>query len=439
MKTSAIPCCAVVVAACLVLAGCSSSGEDETPSEGEYLGLTQPASGFQVRSIGTTIASGADVEFCEVAELPGSPSDTYYVTRMEFGNANFSHHLIVSAAVPGSPADQKLREFEIGERVPCLSAEAAFGNDGITGVGGTQQRYTSLDFPEGVGREYHGGQRVVFDYHYFNTSSTEIEARSAFNFHLGKLEDVTHLARGFGFSNYMIDTPAHQSGKFTAECTFGQDVMVSGLTRHTHRWGADFSVWFEGGESHGEHVWTSTDWQHDVNFAFGAPLPMKQGEGFRFECNFDNTEDRALRFGTNATDEMCILFGLAWNAGADRDVPSQSCDITYADEADVGHAVGASGYPEPSQAEADICSSGAAAGGTPSECTTCQCGSCGHVLLKCATDADCKPILDCVQDPTADCQPVIDAHSSAVGLIQQVGACFRSSDCSSLCEADSAQ
>ena len=42
---------------------------------------------------------------------------------------------------------------------------------------------------------------------------------------------------------------------------------------------------------------------------------MKQGEGLRFECNYQNTEDRALRFGTSATDEMCVLFGMIWNAG----------------------------------------------------------------------------------------------------------------------------
>jgi hypothetical protein len=88
---------------------------------------------------------------------------------------------------------------------------------------------------------------VVFDYHYFNTSDKAVEARSAFNLHLGKAEEIEHLAYRSQFANYTIDTPAKANGKFVGECKFKQDVMVGGITRHTHRWGTDFDVWFEGG------------------------------------------------------------------------------------------------------------------------------------------------------------------------------------------------
>jgi hypothetical protein len=368
-----------------------------------------------------------------VAELPGDPSETYYVRRVEFGNATYSHHLIVSAAVPGSPADRKLREYAIGDKVPCLSAEGAFGNEGMEGVGGIQQPYGELVYADGVGREYHGGQRVVFDYHYYNTSPNEVEARSAFNLHLGKASDIDHLARGFGFNNYLIDTPAGRSGSFTAECRFKQDVMVSGLTRHTHRWGTDFAVWFAGGERDGEHLWKSTDWQHDVNYGFETPVLMKQGEGFRFQCDYENTEDRPLRFGTSATDEMCILFGVAWNAGAERDMPSQSCAITYADGAGIGQAVGPSGFPRPTADQVTLCTSSQ----EPSECTSCQCGACASVLIKCATDQSCKPILDCVRGSSLpECTAVVDANSSAVGLLQQMRGCMENSGCADVCAAN---
>jgi hypothetical protein len=103
---------------------------------------------------------------------------------------------------------------------------------------------------------------------------------------------------------------------------------------------------------------------------------MKQGEGFRFQCKYQNTEDRALRFGTSATDEMCILLGLAWNAGAERDIPWQSCAITYVDDAG---------------------------------------------------------LLDCVQDPTRECTEVIDTNSSTVGLLQQVRGCMGNSGCADAC------
>jgi hypothetical protein len=420
---------AFVLVTGLAFWGCGSDESVAPAPEGEYLGLEQPADGFQVRNQGSTVEPGADVEFCEVGQLPGDPSQTYYVRVSEFGNAPFSHHLIVSAAEPGSPVDQKLREYAVGEQVPCLSAEFVFGNEGMFWVGGTQQPYTLLAYPPGVGREYRGGQRIVFDYHYFNTSDQPIEARSAFNFHLGKAEDVEFLARRSDFNNYTIDTPAKGTGKFTGECAFKQDVMIGGLTRHTHRWGTDYSVWFEGGARHGEKIWTSTDWQHETNYRFPEPLLMKKGEGFRFECNYANTEDRRLRFGTSATDEMCILFGMVWNAGTERDLPSQNCAITWVDSEGVGH-VAEEGFPRATQAEADICT----AAGTPGDaCRSCQCGACAGVLIKCATDPDCKAILDCLQTGTSDCNDVADQHSSALGLLFQSRSCVEASGCAAQC------
>jgi len=429
-KIMRIECCLLVVAG----VGCFGCGSDEPDSvvptpESEYLGLKKPTNGFQVRNLGTTVEPGADVEFCEIAELPGDPSETYHVTAAEFGNAPLSHHLAIVAAEPGSPGDNRLREYAVGDSVPCLSAEQAFGSEGMSWVGGTQQPYNIFTYPSGVGREYYGGQRVVFDYHYYNTSAEPIQARSAFNFHVGKAEDVKHIVRRADFTNYTIDTPPKSTGKFIAECKYRQDVMLGELIRHTHRWGTDFSVWFEGGARHGEHIWTSNDWQHDPKFTFSEPLLIRQGEGFRFECNYANTEDYRLRFGTSATDEMCILSALIWNPGPERELPPQMCAVTWVDSAGVGHGASAPGAPKPTQAEADLCIGGA----TDDACRSCRCNACAHVLIKCATDADCKPMLDCVQT-SADCTPVIDAHSSGVGLLFQARACTEISGCNAVCQ-----
>jgi hypothetical protein len=422
-------------------AACSSEdapaidGPTDTENEA-YLGLTTPEVGFQVRNAGSTIESGADVEFCEVAELPGDPSETYYVGAAEFGNADFSHHLIVSAAVPGSPADAALRAVEVGHQVPCLSAELAFGQDGMIGVGGTQGRNTRIDYPDGVGREYHGGQRIVFDYHYYNTSDSPVDARSVMNLHLREAADVTQLASSFSFTNWLIDTPPGTQSSFTAECRFRDDVRVSGLTRHTHRWGTDYSVWFAGGTRDGEHIFTSNDFQHDVDHRFDDAILMRAGEGFRFQCDFDNTEDRPLRFGINATDEMCILFGLYWDGGDARVPPNQDCNVVYADEGGVGRPVGEEGFPAPPQDQVDLCTTGAAGDtGEADACITCQCESCATVLIQCAVDPDCSEILACVQErPVEECQSTIDEHSTALGMLQQVAGCMQASGCGPLCD-----
>ena len=112
---------------------------------------------------------------------------------------------------------------------------------------------------------------MVFDYHYYNTSREEIAASERFQLSPRKARRHASTSRAALSST---TTPSRRrakaAGKFTGECRFKQDVMVGQLTRHTHRWGTDYSVWFEGGARHGELIWTSNDWQHETNHLSGA-------------------------------------------------------------------------------------------------------------------------------------------------------------------------
>src|SRR5688572_20782492 len=77
----------VLLNLCVGLTACGSDGEgtEEGPPQKpeSYLGLTMPAQGFQIRSIGADIEPGEEREYCEVAQLPGAPIDEYYVSSME--------------------------------------------------------------------------------------------------------------------------------------------------------------------------------------------------------------------------------------------------------------------------------------------------------------------------------------------------------------------
>jgi hypothetical protein len=434
MKITKSLACSFTGLGALLAAGCS--GNDDARDAEKYLGLDQPSRGFQIKNRGTVVRAGEDVEYCEVAELPGTPGEALYVRRIELGNAPFSHHLILTAALPGTAADENLRRAKIGDRVECLSAESAFGQ-GLIGVHGVQQGYGAIDFPEGVGRVFEGGQRIVFDYHYLNTSTEDVEARSALNLHLTDASSVKQIADTFAFYNFTIDVPPGGTGSFTGECHFKSDVLLASVTRHTHRWGTDFKVWYVGGtRDSSAPFWTSQDWEHEVDYAFGEPLLMKAGEGLRFQCDYNNTESHRLRYGTEARDEMCNLFGLAWDAGGERTMAYQSCSITWVDDQGVGQAASAKGgFPAPKPELANLCIEGAVAQGrTLNTCLECQCNSCADVLIRCTADADCKAILDCAtaarcsnqSECGGPCQTVIDQHSSAIGLIQQVSACVNS-------------
>jgi hypothetical protein len=289
--------------------------------------LEQPASGFQLRIAGTDIQAGQDVEYCEVVKLPGGPNDLHYIKGFEVAMTTGSHHLIVSAATPGSPTEASLTP---GQLVACpVSGANRLGND-FEAVTGSQHPYYRNDYPQGVGRVLHGGQLLVYDFHYLNTSTAVKKARIAVNFHTADANWVQRPIQGFGFYNVTINTPVGEMRSFKAECTFDRDVVVRKLVRHTHQWGTDFKVWHLGGPMDGQMIWETPDYEN-TDYVFPESITVPRGQGFRFQCDFHNTTDHPLRFGTLATDEMCILFGTWWVVNPGDPEVEQSCQLFTTD------------------------------------------------------------------------------------------------------------
>ena len=333
---------AAVLGCLMLLPACSSDSETgDRGNTGPEPELVAPSNGFQLRTQGTMIEVSQDVEYCEIVKLPGTPDQEFYVTGYDIAMTDFSHHLIVSAILPDSEAD---RTFQEGEIHPCFGAQDLAGLTQTTDVTGAQTPRISYEYPEGIGKVFTGGQKLIFDYHYLNTSTAPVPARHAINFHTTEADQIDRIAQRLAFINLTIDTPPYSEGSFTGECSFDQDVMVGALTRHTHKWGTDFATWFAGGERDGEHIWTSTDYELDTLYSFDEPVLMRAGTGFRFQCDYNNTTDRPLTFGEKATDEMCILFGLWWVVGENDPVTSQFCVMTSTD--DDGVSRGAKAIPD---------------------------------------------------------------------------------------------
>ena len=282
--------------------------------------LEAPQYGFQIRNEGTTIASGDDVEYCEVVQMPGDSSDTYYINGFDSAMTLGSHHLIVAAIEPGSQTDENAT---VGERVECFGPASGFGGD-IIDVTGQQLPYHAEAFPNGVGRVYHGGQKLVFNYHYFNATEGPLEARAAVNFYTAEESCVEKIAESAGFFFLGINVEDGETASYTASCEFSQDVMVTKLTRHTHQWGTDFPVEYLGGAHDGDEIFSSPNYE-EPDFTFDEPILVKAGEGFRWTCNYDNDSGHDLSFGPNATDEMCILFSTIYSP-TERELPgSEGC------------------------------------------------------------------------------------------------------------------
>ncbi len=298
-----------------------SVGTGGAPGPGG-LDLAPPGNGIQVTTVGLTIQPGEDVEHCEIVALPGGPDDEYFIDRVELQMTEFSHHLNVRAVVPDTEADFN---SSTGQVEVCLNNGGVPYGQGFKTLAGSQERYALSTFPPGVGYRLTGGQKIMFNYHYLNTGSSPVPARSLMNLHFAPPGSIDRTVYRFGMYNLSINIPPRSEVTHTMECRMNSDVMVHGLARHTHQWGTDFHAWFAGGARDGEFVFTSRDYDRGQGHLFADPVLVRAGEGFRFECNHNNTTDGVLTFGDKATEEMCILYG-QWFVVNPGDTPvSQDC------------------------------------------------------------------------------------------------------------------
>lgn len=307
--------------------GADAGADNGDCAEPPCLAPPDEGAGFQVRLNGQTIDPGQEAELCQIVALPGGPDDTYYVNRLESEMALGSHHLIVAAIVPGSDTDA---DAEVGEFRECFGPGGfsggfgGFGGGDLISVTGQQLPRHEETFPPGVGRVYTGGQKLIFNYHYFNATEDPLEVRAALNFHTVDEAQLERIAAEFSAIFVGIFVPMGETASFDVECLADEDVMVHKLIRHTHQWGTDFPVSFAGGERDGQLIYTSPNYE-DPDYTFPEPVMVEAGEGFRFTCNYDNTDgDHDLRFGETTKDEMCILFATIYSPDS-VNVSGQGC------------------------------------------------------------------------------------------------------------------
>jgi hypothetical protein len=321
-----------IVAACLALFATACGADDsKTPSAispasecREEPCLAIPEQGFQLRSKGATIAPGEEVEYCEVLQLPGDPSVTHYVNRFESKTTSSAHHFTVVAISPGTPAEAAA---VVGQRTICVAGPPGNYYD-YKPVTNSQHPSHSNDFPPGVGRKFQGGQKLIFNYHYLNATSKAVPGLAAVNFHTVDASKVQVEPQDFGFINFggSFSVPPKKTGAITTECKFSSDITIYKLIRHTHQWGTDFNVWYKGGPNDGKLTFSTPSYDQ-TDFVFPEPIKVKAGEGFRFECNYLNTEDHPLTFGPLATNEMCILMGVWWPTNPGENAAPQGCAV----------------------------------------------------------------------------------------------------------------
>ena len=124
--------------------------------------------------------------------------DVYYTNHFEAALTPFS----LTQRVRRGPEHAVNDEVRVGDLHECLQptlgykTAGAFG-EGFAYIAGSSRRYTEGRLPDGVGKKLYGGQKLIFNYHYLNTSAEAVPAGSILNIHTIDAESIVHRSQLF--------------------------------------------------------------------------------------------------------------------------------------------------------------------------------------------------------------------------------------------------
>jgi hypothetical protein len=237
-----------------------------------------------------------------------------------------SHHMLI-----GLHTAAGLREGPSGNCPPVPSGD-------LGGVPGSQRPISRIGFgevaPEDVGlaRWFPEGAMAMFQLHYVNTGSEPVMREAWANLYRKPAEEVTGLLRAvFLVGDIFVNVPPGERRitplSYTPALT--EPTRIYSLGGHSHAHSERFSAWRTRSGARQELLYESYDWAEPAALRYDsltlnpAPDPvalrdggfsgvlfLEPGDGLDFECEVNNTSDRALRFANEAyTAEMCLLGG----------------------------------------------------------------------------------------------------------------------------------
>jgi hypothetical protein len=289
------------------------------------LRLTMPAAYTPRR------AAGSDDYRCFV--LDWTPAAPTYVTGADIapGVRAQVHHIIVYLAPPAAAAT--VERWDAADRGPgyrCYGGPSASGEQGgqINFMTGWAPGSGGGDFPAGTGQRLQPGSRLVMQVHYNTEAARPRPDRSTVRLRLaGSVDrravylpvvDLSWLVsrQTFRIPARATNVPHAFTGDFSPLVRYlggfdpSRGYVVHSAALHMHRLGrtARLDVVRASGEREGLLSigrW-DFDWQRDYRFA--DPVALAAGDRLSIRCTHANPTRRAVTWGEDSADEMCIGF-----------------------------------------------------------------------------------------------------------------------------------
>jgi hypothetical protein len=280
--------------------------------------LSRPKHGFRIRTRPFTIPAAHEREVCEYRRLPNRRAMD--VQQFEFLMSEGSHHFAVWAYL-GSDRNPEDFPHAIVSSPGCtgLGPRDSYNREILGGAGQPHER---VSFPPGIAVRIAPHQQVFLNSHYINGSLTEpLTPMVLFNVIPARKGSVKHHAENLTIGNYNILVPGESTAALTSEWIAPFDMNVIQLSSHEHKRGTRVTIrQVVDGQDAGQ-IFENDDWSHPYEYWPVTPMRVKQGDAFRFTCEWKNDDAYPVTFGVTTNDEMCFMTGYYYRDDESQPVP----------------------------------------------------------------------------------------------------------------------
>ncbi|HSV08299.1 MAG TPA: hypothetical protein VLI07_17430 [Candidatus Binatus sp.] len=276
------------------------------PGSAGRVHLRHPPRGFQMRMGKFTVPPATEREVCEYRTFPNDKAMD--VQQFEFKMNAGTHHFALWAYFGG---DRNAADFPRGivEAPGCIGLGPRDSFQRAL-LGGAPNTHELTRFPPGIAVRLEPHQPVFLNSHYINASLTDsLTPDILFNVIPAKKGSVLHHAENLTVGAYDIHIPAHSAASTTAEWVVPYDLNVIQLSSHEHKRGTKVTINLTAGGQNMGQIFENDDWDHPYEYWTPTPLHLRQGDVFRFTCNWTNNDDHPVTFGVTTDDEMCFMTG----------------------------------------------------------------------------------------------------------------------------------
>jgi len=313
MRTSALIACLCVLP-CVACGGEDDTGGDAAdaavapvPDAAMRVSTLDPpaAPGVQVTSGEIPVGAGEEFTTCAYFDLPSD--EPLLITRLEHAHRGFMHHYVLHRA----GAD----DYEDGSVGECPSGGILIHAANPPVFPGTKDQ-KPFQMPDGVGYRVEARQPMFMQVHLLNATDDAAVEELVINLHGVDEGADLQLAGIIAGGDINFEIPPGGEYTETQDCNVSSPGNVFALTSHAHARmrAVDVSL-RQGGEL--TPVYHNTDWAEPAVEYLDPPAPLEAGDGMRFSCTWLNEDDRTIRYGDLASDEMCIVFGYYYPATGD--------------------------------------------------------------------------------------------------------------------------